>query len=148
MASQAPITQSIVVRSETSALNDVCKRILSELEAKGFNENNAFAVHLALEEAFVNALRHGNKMDPNKEIKIDYYISCEKVEISVTDEGEGFDLDGVPDPRSGENLYKTGGRGLLLIRSFMDEVDFNECGNMMHMVKHSGGEIPEEAGGS
>ncbi len=59
-----------------------------------------------------------------------------KVEISMTDEGRGFDPNAVPDPRYGENLYKAGGRGLLLICSYMDIVEFNERGNRVRMVKY------------
>jgi anti-sigma regulatory factor (Ser/Thr protein kinase) len=55
----------------------------------------------------------------------------------LTDEGEGFDPEAVPDPRNGENLLKTSGRGLLLIRSYMDEVMFNDRGNCVHMVKYN-----------
>ncbi len=127
---------SKVVESTPSAIEGVCRRILSELEAKNFNQDGIFAVHLAVEEAFLNALRHGNKMDPNKEIKIDYLVSGEKIEIFMTDEGNGFDPDVVPDPRCGENLYKPEGRGLLLMRSYMDVVEFNERGNSVRMVRY------------
>jgi serine/threonine-protein kinase RsbW len=106
------------------------------LEVNNFSRDGVFAVHLALEEAFINAVRHGNKMDPTKEIKIDYSVGSDKVEISMTDEGDGFDPDSVPDPRCAENLYKTKGRGLLLIRSYMDIVKFSKQGNRIHMVKH------------
>jgi serine/threonine-protein kinase RsbW len=89
-----------------------------------------------LEEAFINAVRHGNKMDPAKGIKIDYSVALDKVEVAVTDEGSGFDPKAVPDPRYGENLYKPEGRGLFLMRSYMDEIGFNENGNSVSMVKY------------
>jgi len=127
---------SKVVESTPSAIEGVCRRILSELKAENFNQDDIFAVHLAVEEAFLNALRHGNKMDPDKEIKIDYLVSGEKIEISMTDEGNGFDPDVVPDPRCGENLYKPEGRGLLLMRSYMDVVEFSERGNSVRMVRY------------
>lgn len=110
--------------------------ILPKLKAHNFSEDDIFAVHLAMEEAFINAVRHGNKMDPQKEVKIDYFVDEGRVEISMTDEGQGFDPDVVPDPRCGENLYKTGGRGLLLIRSYMDVVEFNNRGNCVHLVRY------------
>jgi serine/threonine-protein kinase RsbW len=136
MASGAPISQSIVVESVPSAIVGVCKRVLSELEANDFGQEDIFAVHLALEEAFLNSLAHGNKMDANKEIKIDYLVDLDKVEISLTDEGGGFNPESVPDPRSGENLYKSEGRGLFLIRSYMDVVRFNERGNCVQMIRY------------
>jgi len=126
----------MAVESTSSAIVAVYKRILSELKANKYKQEDIFAVHLALEEAFVNAVKHGNKMDPDKEIKIDYSVDLDKVEISMTDEGDGFEPEAVPDPRCGENLYKTDGRGLLLIRSYMDVVEFNKRGNSVHMVRY------------
>jgi len=75
-------------------------------------------------------------MDAGKTVTIEYSVSAEKVEVSITDEGEGFDPSQVPDPRLGENIYKTSGRGLLLIRSYMDLAEYNERGNSLHMVKY------------
>ena len=75
-------------------------------------------------------------MDSDKEIKIDYLVGLDRVEITLTDEGQGFDPAEIPDPRCSENLYKTGGRGLFLIRSYMDKVEFNRRGNSVHMVKY------------
>jgi len=136
MTSEASISRSIVVGSRSSAIAGTCTDILSELEAKSFSEDDIFAVHLAIEEAFSNAVKHGNKMDPGKEVKIEYSVSSDKVEISMTDEGEGFDPGAVPDPRYGENLYKTEGRGLFLMRCYMNVVEFNERGNGVHMVRY------------
>jgi serine/threonine-protein kinase RsbW len=136
MTSKAPISRSIVVESIPSTIIGVCKRILSELEADNFSQEDIFAVHLALQEAFLNALKHGNKMDASKKIKIDYLVCSDRIEISMMDEGNGFDPESVPDPRVGENLYRIEGRGLLLIRSYMDAVKFNERGNCVHLVRY------------
>ncbi len=136
MASKIPISRSIAVESTPSAIIGVCRHILAELEANNFSQDDIFAVHLALEEALINAVEHGNKMDPDKEVKIDYSVDMDKIEISVTDNGNGFNPNTVPDPRYGENLYKSGGRGLFLIRSYMDVVEFNERGNRMHLVRY------------
>ena len=141
MVSETPINSSVVVESKPSAIGDVYRRIVSNLEGSGFSDDDIFAVHLALEEAFINAVRHGNKMDPRKKVRIDYSVGLDKVEISITDQGEGFDPEMVPDPRVGENLYKPEGRGLLLINSYMDVVEFNEHGNRVHMVRYK--EKPE-----
>ena len=109
---------------------------MPKLKAHDFGEDDIFAIHLALEEAFINAVNHGNKMDPEREVKIEYSVGADKVEISMTDEGRGFDPDVVPDPRYGENLYKIGGRGILLMRSYMDIVEFNKRGNRVRMVRY------------
>jgi len=136
MTSRTPINGSIAIESTSSAIIVAWRRVSAELEAYNFSQDDIFAVHLALEEAFLNALKHGNKMDRDKEIKIDYSVSSKKVEISMTDEGDGFDPEAVPDPRCGENLYKIEGRGLLLMRSYMDVVEYNEKGNVVHMIRY------------
>jgi len=136
MVSTTPISYSIVVKSKPSAIVKVCEQVLSKLEANGFDKDDIFAVHLALEEAFLNAVKHGNKMDPTKEVKVDYSVGLDKIEISMTDQGEGFEPASVADPRFGEGLYKPGGRGLLLMNSYMDMVKFNERGNGLYMVRY------------
>ena len=136
MVSETPTTRSMVIESEPSAIASVRESILSNLQANGFSAEDIFAVHLALEEAFLNAMQHGNEMDASKEIKIDYSVGADRVEVCVTDEGDGFDPAVVPDPRCGENLYKPQGRGLLLIRSYMDVVEFSEGGNSVRMVRY------------
>ena len=136
MVMKVPINRSMTLESRPSVIEDECRWILTQLEANEFSPEDIFAVHLALEEAFINAVEHGNKMNPLKEVKVDYLVDTDKIEISMTDEGGGFKPDAVPDPRSQENLYKAGGRGLLLMCAYMDVVEFNESGNHVHMVKH------------
>jgi serine/threonine-protein kinase RsbW len=106
------------------------------LQANNFTEDDVFAVHLAIEEAFINAVRHGNKMEQSKAVKIDYSIESDKIEICMTDEGEGFDPEVIPDPRYGDNLYKPAGRGMLLMRSFMDVVEYSKQGNSVRMIRY------------
>ncbi len=142
MASEAPIQCSIVVESKASALSDPCRQILSGMEEKGFSKDDVFAVHLALEEAFLNAVKHGNKMDPDKTVTIDYTVDHEKVEISIRDEGVGFNPQSVPDPRVGENLYRPEGRGLLLMNAYMHVFEYNEQGNGVHMIRYKNRPIP------
>jgi len=140
MVLKAPISRSIVVESRNSAIVGVCEQIMSKLEDNGFSKEDIFAVHLALEEAFLNAIKHGNKMDSAKSVKIDYSVGLDKVEISMTDQGDGFEPEAVADPRWGESLYKPEGRGLLLMNSYMDVVRFNKRGNSVYMVRYK--EIP------
>ena len=136
MASQPPRSGILIVESKASAALAVCRRILSQLESNSFSQDDIFAVHLALEEAFINAIKHGNKMDPTKKVKIDYSVGWDKVEICLTDQGDGFDPDAVPDPRVGDNVYRPEGRGLFLINSYMDVVKFNEKGNRLYMARY------------
>jgi serine/threonine-protein kinase RsbW len=135
MTSKTPTSYSIVVESNTSAVVMVCKQILSKLEENNFGKDDIFAVHLTLEEAFLNAVKHGNKMDPSKKVRIDYSVSPDKIEISVTDQGPGFKPEAIDDPRFGENLFKPGGRGLLLMNSYMDTIKYNDKGNSVYMVR-------------
>jgi serine/threonine-protein kinase RsbW len=135
MASKIPTSGSLEIDSTASAVEDICQQLISLLEDAHFSKDDVFAVHLALEEALINAVEHGNKMDPEKKVKIDYQINSDKVDISITDQGPGFNPEHVPDPRIGENIYKYDGRGLLLIQSFMDEVKFNKSGNCLNMIR-------------
>ena len=136
MASEAPINWSIVVDSKPSSVDEVREQILSKLEENGFGKDDMFAIHLTLEEAFLNAVRHGNKMDPTKKVRIDYSVSEDKIEICVTDQGAGFEPEAVADPRFGDGLYRPGGRGLLLMNSYMDVVSFSERGNSVYMARY------------
>jgi serine/threonine-protein kinase RsbW len=136
MVSNLPISRSVVVSSTPAVIADVYKEMVPCLQAQNFSEDDIFAVHLALEEAFINAVKHGNKMEPSKAIKIDYAVEQDKVEICITDEGPGFDPEVIPDPRYGDNLYKPAGRGMLLIRSFMDVVEYTGKGNSVRMIRY------------
>jgi serine/threonine-protein kinase RsbW len=143
MASEAPIRSSAVVESRPSALTEPCRQILAALRERGFTQDDVFGVHLALEEAFLNAVKHGNNMDPAKKVTIEYVVDREKVEMWMTDEGEGFDPNSVPDPRVGDNLFRPEGRGLLLIRAYMHSAEYNDRGNALHMVRYRNQPISE-----
>ena len=136
MAMNMPISRSVVVSSTPTAIIDVFKEMVKGLQANNFSEEDIFAIHLALEEAFINAVRHGNKMEPSKAVKIDYAVEGDKIEISMTDEGPGFDPEVIPDPRYGDNLYKPTGRGMLLMRSFMDVIEYSKQGNSVRMIRY------------
>jgi serine/threonine-protein kinase RsbW len=142
------ITRSVVVSSTPSAVVDVFNQIQPALQANNFSEEDIFAVHLSLEEAFINAVKHGNKMEPRKAVKVDYSIEPDKVEICMTDEGEGFDPEVIPDPRYGDNLYKPAGRGMLLMRSFMDVLEYNQKGNSLRMIRYREKRTPKTTGKS
>ncbi len=142
MASETPVQCSLVVESKPSAMGLPCQRLLSAMEERGFSQDDVFAVHLAVEEAFLNAVKHGNKMDARKKVAIDYVLDQEKAEIWIGDEGPGFDPRAVPDPRVGQNLYRPEGRGLLLISAYMHVVEYNERGNRVHMIRYRNTPVP------
>lgn len=111
------------------------EEIASLLHSLGYVHEDVFAVRLAAEEAIINAIEHGNKSDTTKKVAVNYLLDPKKVEITVTDEGPGFDPDSVPDCTLGGNLCKCRGRGIALMRGFMDEVKYSEKGNSIRLVK-------------
>lgn len=125
----------MVISSTFDAARSFEERVLRELDRYGYDDTAAFAVKLALEESLNNAIKHGNGLDPGKTVEIDYDIDHTRVTIVVVDQGNGFDLDSVPDPTTDENLEKPCGRGIMLMRAYMDEVRYNPCGNQVRMVK-------------
>jgi serine/threonine-protein kinase RsbW len=102
--------------------------VAADLAAAGCTSREVFAVRLALEEAMVNAIKHGHRGDPSKVARLRYRVSEACVLAAVEDQGEGFDPDAVPDPLAPENLERSGGRGLLLMRSYMTWVRYNATG--------------------
>ena len=121
--------------SEVPALLD---DVVAALEALDYPRKDVFAVRLALEEALVNAVKHGNRGDPAKEARLRYHAGPEFVLLEVEDEGEGFDPSAVPDPLAPENLERPSGRGLFLIRKYMTWVEYSERGNRVIMCKQRG----------
>lgn len=111
------------------------EQILEQVEKAGFNGREFFGIKLALEEALVNAIRHGNRLDPAKHVRIEARIAPDKVEFLIEDEGPGFDRSGVPDPTADENLEKCSGRGILLIESYMSRVWWDRGGRRLRMIK-------------
>jgi len=136
MASETSNTCSVVLETSPAAGVNVCKDILTRLEEEGYGQDDKFAVHLAFEEAFANAVKHGNKLDPDKKVTVAYSVDHDKVIISITDEGEGFNPGGVPDCRCGRNLFKPSGRGVLLICSYMDVVGYSDEGRTVQMTRY------------
>lgn len=109
--------------------------VLSRLESDRWNSQDIFGVHLALEEAVVNAIKHGNKLDPNKHVKVSCKVSPDRFWISIADEGAGFNPHCVPDCTDDEHICIPSGRGLLLMRCYMNRVEYNERGNAVTMEK-------------
>ena len=98
-------------------------------------------IELAVREAIANAIVHGNQQDPRKRVYVKSRCTRDgEVSITVEDEGQGFKSDAVPDPTSPDNLLRTHGRGLYLIKTLMDEVDFQQGGSVVHMRKRANGD--------
>jgi serine/threonine-protein kinase RsbW len=104
----------------------------------GFSEDDLHKITMSVREAAVNAVLHGNAYDPSKKIMVAYESSPNTLAITITDEGKGLSEEEVPDPLAEENLLKTSGRGIFLIKSFMDEVRIRDLhpGTEITLVKH------------
>ncbi|MGH7213366.1 MAG: ATP-binding protein [Tepidisphaeraceae bacterium] len=123
------------IPSDFAAGRDVQKAILDRIAACGFSENCTFGIKLALEEALINAIKHGNKFDPGKKVRIAATVTPKECEIVIEDEGPGFDRSCVPDPTLEENLEKCSGRGILLMEAYMTRVEWSCRGRRVRLVR-------------
>jgi serine/threonine-protein kinase RsbW len=126
----------VVIPSDPAEARRVQDEIERLLQARATHEHDVFSIKLALEEALVNAIKHGNQMDRSKNVHISYRLHADRFEIHITDEGAGFDPADVPDPTAFENLERPCGRGLMLMRHYMTEVNYEGRGNTVRMSKH------------
>lgn len=108
----------------------------------GFDEDEVQRIAMAVREATVNAVLHGNSYDPKKKVHIAFETSSDTLTVTIRDEGRGLDPGEIPDPLAPENLLKQSGRGIFLIRAFMDDVRFRimEPGTEITLIKKLSGE--------
>jgi serine/threonine-protein kinase RsbW len=125
--------QQFVIPSDSAEARRVQDHIERLLISQRFDEREVFSIKLALEEALVNAIKHGNQMDRKKKVIVNYRICQERFDVHIIDEGKGFNPDDLPDPMAPENLERACGRGLLLIRHYMTEVNYHPPGNRLSM---------------
>jgi serine/threonine-protein kinase RsbW len=121
--------------SALSLMNIVLDYLMKRVEKLGVIRPEQSNLFVALDEAFVNAVKHGNKFDVMKLVRVIAEVSKDEARFTIEDEGEGFDVQSIPDPLDPENLFKTSGRGVLFIYNIMDEVSYNDRGNRLTMVK-------------
>ena len=117
--------------SETAFLD----KLLAALHASAWTEHEIFGIRLAVEEALVNAIKHGNQLHPDKDVQVECKLSPARLWISIADQGNGFDPQSLPDPTAPENLDRPSGRGVLLMQNFMSRVEYNAVGNRVEMEK-------------
>lgn len=126
-------------RYQIKSVLDNVLALVEELEANwvanGLDKDTVFALRTAFQEAVVNAVKHGNKQNPKTTVDIIYRLSDSQLEIEITDEGEGFDYSSLPDPRNKDQIMKLGGKGVFMMKKFMDRVEFIGKGNRVKMVK-------------
>jgi serine/threonine-protein kinase RsbW len=122
------------VRTELE-IGPLCDRLSASMTAAGFSNRDIFAVRLAVEEAVMNAIKHGHQGDTCKTVRVGYHLESDRVVIEVEDEGPGFDPGKVADPLSPENFDRSTGRGLRLMRHYMTWIKHNPRGNRVSMCK-------------
>lgn len=121
--------------SVISLMYIVLDYLLKRVEKLGVVKSEQSNLFVALDEAFVNAVKHGNRFDVAKLIRVSADVTNKEARFTIEDEGEGFDVNAIPNPLDPENLFKTSGRGVLFIYNIMDEVKYNDRGNRLTMVK-------------
>jgi serine/threonine-protein kinase RsbW len=122
------------IASDYRASQEVQDKIMYDVNRRGFNSQTVFAIKLALEEAMMNAIKHGNGRDAKKKVYIEAKVNSRQAEIVVEDEGPGFSRRSVPDPTLPENLEKCSGRGIHLIEAYVNEVEWSRGGRRLRMI--------------
>jgi serine/threonine-protein kinase RsbW len=138
MTSKAPRTFALTIPSRLEEMHAVHALIGEAVKEYKLSEELAHWLELTISESMINAIQHGNSLDPAKKATLKISSNGDKLEIIVEDQGQGFALDTVADPTDAANLLKPCGRGILIIRSFMDEVDLSRSeggGSRLRMVK-------------
>ncbi|MEO8649754.1 MAG: ATP-binding protein [Acidobacteriota bacterium] len=134
--------------SSIGIMHSILDYLMKRVEKLGVVKAEQSNLFVALDEAFVNAIKHGNKFDAGKLVRITAEVSSAEARFTIEDQGEGFDVNSIPDPRDPQNLFKASGRGVLFIYNIMDEVKYNERGNRLTMIKRSEQNAPTETNSS
>ena len=121
--------------SDMAAAHSLIGEVMTMVRSDQWSEKDLFALELVLEETLTNAVKHGNNSDPSKVVKFDCKLNQRKIYVRVEDEGTGFDVRALPDPREPENQLTVSGRGVLLITHFATKVEWNERGNVVEFEK-------------
>ena len=117
---------SLILDSALPSVETIEENALEFAKRAGFDDDDAGNIGMVAREAAVNAVIHGNKYNPELHVTASFEASADTVTIRVGDQGKGFDSETIPDPLAAENLLRTSGRGVFLMRAFMDEVHFRQ----------------------
>ena len=137
-----PYAKTWTIPSTNAAAAQVQQEIVDAIQGHDYKREAIFAVRLALDEALVNAVKHGNQNDADKTILIDFKINEDRMVIEVEDQGPGFIPAELPDPTAEENLSRPNGRGVMLMHAYMTKVGFNDRGNRVILTKRRDCERP------
>jgi serine/threonine-protein kinase RsbW len=117
-----PETVERFLDSTLESVDSAEELALGAARSAGFDDDDLMKIGMAVRESMVNAVVHGNRYNANKRVRLSVASSPELFTIRIADEGEGFEFESLPDPLAPENIMRTSGRGIFLIREFMDEV--------------------------
>lgn len=130
--------REIVLPSRIEAVEEAANIADEFAKSHGYGEEMMYSIDMAVRESLANAVKHGNKFDESKNVILTFFDGSDGLEITVRDYGTGFLVEDIPDPTDAENLLKTNGRGILFMRSFMDEVEWSNPpggGILVRMLK-------------
>ena len=120
-ASHKPEAVERMLDSTLDSVDHAEELAVAVAQRAGMDEDDLMKVGMAIRESVVNAVVHGNRYNSNKKVRFSVSSDGQRFMVQVGDEGEGFDFDSIPDPLAPENLMRTSGRGIFLIKSFMDD---------------------------
>jgi serine/threonine-protein kinase RsbW len=132
------VTTELVLPSRIESIDKAATAAAEFLNQLGLGDEFAFGVDMAVREAVTNAVIHGNKQDEAKDVFVTFSYAAKLLEVRIRDTGHGFDPEKVADPTDPANLLKASGRGILFMRTFMDEVEWlehDEGGTLVRMTK-------------
>lgn len=125
---------TITIPSNTDEAMKILVRIMSEIEVIGnYDQRQKFGIRLSIEEALMNAIKHGNQNDESKTVTISYEVTNIQTSITIQDQGQGFDPEKIPDPTTPENIEKDSGRGVMLIKHYAEKIEFSDNGRCVYM---------------
>jgi serine/threonine-protein kinase RsbW len=135
-----PETVERFLESTLDSVDSAEELALGVAQRAGFDDDDLMKIGMAVRESMVNAVVHGNRYNLNKKVRFSVGHNSERYTVKIADEGEGFDFENLPDPLAPENLMRTSGRGIFLIRSFMDEFEMRHLepgGTEVTLVKYT-----------
>jgi serine/threonine-protein kinase RsbW len=130
--------KTLKLTSRIESVEEAAQKAAEFARDINFGDEEIFAIDMAIRESVANAVKHGNKLDETKKVVVTFFNATSGLEITVRDFGEGFAVEDIPDPTEPANLLKASGRGILFMRSFMDEVEWTnhaEGGTVVKMLK-------------
>ncbi|MCA9060178.1 MAG: ATP-binding protein [Planctomycetaceae bacterium] len=131
------------IPSDTGEGLKVQEEIVVLMEQFQYSTRDVFAMRLSLEEGLTNAIRHGNKLSPDKTVYVLCDIDYQRLRVVIQDQGAGFDPQDVPDPTMEEFLERPTGRGLMLMEAYLDEIVYEDSGRRLIMVRQRNSELPK-----